>query len=831
MAAGGEPVAADVPRALGSFIGRARETAEIGSLSATARLLTLTGTGGSGKTRLAARVADEMRDGFRDSVRWVELGALTDPSLVPYAVAARCGVTDLGSAAVLDALVSALRPRHMLLALDNCEHLLAACAQLVETLLASCPDLHILATSREALAIPGEVTWLVPPLGVPEEDTFSSEENLLAHEAVELFVARAGAVLPGFYLTAENAASIVRICRRVEGLPLALELAAARLRTLSVAELAERLDDACRLLTRGSRTAPPRQQTLRATLDWSYDLLPETERTVFRRLAVFAGSYSLEAAEAVCAGEGVAEAEVLDLLTHLVERSLVSVQDRRDKTRYRLLEPLRQYARDRLAETGDEPAVRRRHGHWYAALAARAGTELTGPDQGRWLDRLAIEHDNLRAAFDWSLDQSDAAGAAEITVGIWQFWLLRGHLHEGRRWVERALEAGPEPTPLRAHLHRIAGILARPDSTRAERRFNESLALWQTLGDRDGAARALGSLGFLAQARGDHGRAVAYLEQSLPLLRASTDTPALARTLTGLALSVLEVGDAERAAALCGEGLALSRQAGDRRGEAAALANLGLIRRARGDDEGAAALWGESLSVRRRIGDRGGTAHVLALLGGVALRRGDLARATELFHESLTLRREMGDQDGIAPIFEGLAAIGAARGDDIPAVRLAAAADALRAATGVPRSSPERAGHDRALTSLRARLDRAEFARAWSEGQALSLDQAIGAAMSMRVREGHPGLGASAPALPPAGAVPAPPAAFELTPRETEVLRLLTFGLTYAQIAEALVISPRTVDAHVRAIFGKLDVRSRTAATRVALQHHLVCGRRVGGFP
>ena len=822
MATGGERAVDDLPHALGAFIGRAGETAEIVSLLATARLFTLTGTGGVGKTRLAAQVAAELRDAFRDGVRWVDLGALADPALVPHVVAARCGVADQGGPAVLEALVSALRPRRLLLVLDNCEHLLPACAQLVETLLGSCPDLHILATSREALALPGEVIWLVSPLRLPEPDTVPSVEVLLTCEAVALFVARATAALPSFRLTVENAASIARICRRVEGLPLALELAAARLQVLSSAELAERLDDAARVLTRGRRTAPPRQQTLRATLDWSYRLLPDTERAVFRRLAVFAGSFSLGAAEMVCAGADVAEAEVFDALARLVEQSLLTVQDRQEETRYRLLEPLRQYARDRLVETDAAPQVERRHRDWYAALAARAAGELSGPEQGRWLDRVAIEHDNLRAALGWSLARGDAAAAGQTALGIWQFWLLRGHLHEGRRWLEQVLAALPEPTPLRAQLLWVAGILARPDAVQARQHFSESLALWQALGDRDGIARALGSLGFLAQALGDYRQAVAYLEQILPLARASTDTQGLARVLTGLALSVLDAGDVERATALCAEGLSLHQGTGDLRGAAAAMANLGAIWLARGDERRAAALWEESLAVRRRIGDQGGTAHVLTLLGGLAVRRGAYARATELYHEGLALRRQMGDRDGVAPIFEGLAAVGAAQGDPVHAVQLAAAAEALRAAIGVPLPARERPAHERTLVTLRARLDATAFARAWSEGQALFPEQAMALAAALRARETAPGPDASSADPVPPQAAPSPTAAYALTPREVEVLRLLAHGLTYAQVAEALVISPRTVDAHARAIFGKLDVRSRSAATRVALEHRLI---------
>lgn len=823
MAINEEHVVADLPHVLSAFIGRAGEIAEIGSLLATARLFTLTGMGGSGKTRLAAQVASQMHATFPHGVQWVDLSALADASLVPHVVAARCGVADHSSVALLDALVSALRPQHFLLVLDNCEHLLTACAHLSETLLGNCPDLHILTTSREPLAIPGEVIWLVPPLRVPEQATSTSVEELLAYEAVQLFVMRATAVLPAFRLTAEDAPSVVRICQQVGGLPLALELAAARLQAMSLEELAERLDDACRLLTRGSRTAPPRQQTLRATLDWSYDLLSEAERTVFRQLACFAGSFSLQAVEVVCDGANVAEIDVLDVLTRLVEKSLVSVQSRTRETRYRLLEPLRHYAQDRLAETGTLRETCQRHGDWYAALAAQAAEALSTHAQGRWLDRLAIEHDNIRTALGWFLTQSDAAGAGQIAAGIWQFWLMRGHRYEGRRWMAQILSVLPDQTALRAQLLWIAGILARPDAVRAQELFRESLALWQHVGDRHGIAQALSALGVAAQYLGDHAQAVAYFEQSLPLLRGAVDTPQLARTLTSLALSALQCGDLERAMTLCTEGLALYQQVGEQRGIAAALANIGLIWQARGDEQRAAVLWEESLTVRQRIGDQGGAAHVLALLAGLAVRQGAHARARELYQESLSLRQQIGDQEGVAPILEGLAALSVALGHHLPAVQLAAAADTVRAAIVKPLAAQERTAHGRTLAALHARLNEAAFAQAWAEGQRLSLDQVMTIVQALHVPDTDPTVAASSTAgsFAPQTAQPAI-SRYDLTPREVEVLRLLSHGLTYAQIAETLVISPRTVDAHVRSIFGKLDVRSRTAATRIALQHGLI---------
>jgi DNA-binding CsgD family transcriptional regulator/tetratricopeptide (TPR) repeat protein len=591
---------------------------------------------------------------------------------------------------------------------------------------------------------------------------------------------------------------------------------------LSIAELAVRLDDAAHILTRGSRTAHPRQQTLRATLDWSYQLLSHTERVVFERLAVFAGSFSLGAAEVVCSGADIAEAAIFESLAHLVEKSLVSIhiQDALDETRYRLLEPLRQYAQSRLTESSTELAVRQRHRDWYAAMATQAG--MGGPDQARSLDRLTIEYENIRAALSWSIAHGDTTVAGNIVAEVWPFWQLRGHLHEGRRWLEHLLEAIPESTPLRAQLLWIAGILARPDVALARTRFTESLAIWQALGDQQGIARVSSTLGFVAQAQGDHAQALAYLERSLPIVRESADTAALARVLTNLALSVLASGDPQRAMSLCLEGLELNQRIGNLHGAAASIANLGMIWQARGDETRAAALWDESLALRRRIGDVGGTADVLVLLGNLAVRQHAYARANDLYLESLALRRQMAVSEGIAPVLEGLAVVGAASDDPEHAVQLAGAADALRTTLGTPLRSNDRNAHDRLLTRLRTRLGPETFRQAWDAGYRLSLDQALAVATGNRVLPGGPGLDSPSSETPAPPTTPARCPAYSLTRREIEVLRLLTHGLTYAQIGEELVISPRTVDAHIRSIFSKLDVRSRTAATRLALQHQLV---------
>jgi non-specific serine/threonine protein kinase len=798
-----------MPSTPDAFVGRDSEIAEIASLLATARVFTLTGPGGVGKTRLATQLAARHGDVYPDGVRWVDLASLDDATLLPHRVAARCGVAIPGGTAVTGALVAALRHRQLLLVLDNCEHLAAACASLVETLLAACPGVHVLATSRELLGIPGEVVWLLAPLAVPPEDA-TSPEALVRYDAVRLLVARTAATLPGFALASDNAGSVARICRRLEGLPLALELAAARLRTLSPADLATRLDDTMRVLTQGRRTAPERHRTLRAAVDWSHRLLADTDRAVFARLSVFAGSFSLRAAEHVCAPPGVPAPAVLDAIGRLVDASLLTVHDRAEETRYHLLEPLRQYAAEQLAATGDAEEARRRHRDWYAALARDAAGRLSGPAQGLWLDRLESEHDNLAAALGWSLERGDATGAGNLAASIWTFWLMRGYVQEGRRWLAAILTALPEPTALRAHLLWIAGILDRPDAAEGRRHLAESLRIWRAIGDADGQARALSTLGFLAQSIGDHGRAVARLEESLALLEA--DRAARGRALTGVALSTLALGDTARAAELAREARQVWRGVGDAAGEAAAIANLGIACRVAGDDERAERLWEESLAARRGVGDRGGVAHVLALLGDLAARRGDRALAMERLLASLEACRPVGDEHTVAAVCEGMAAVVLA-GDPALAARLAGAASAIRATSGEPALPWDRVSHERTLRALRARLDPSVLDAAWRFGEQAT--DAISIAALLRS------------AAEPSDAGDAGPRARiarreTLTAREVEVLRLLTFGMTYAQIGEALAISPRTVDAHARSIFGKLDVHSRSAATRIAVQERLV---------
>lgn len=813
----------NLPLQMNRFIGRERELAAVRELLLTSRLLTLAGVGGSGKTRLALQVATDLLDDFEHGVWWVELAALSDPLLVPQAVAAALGIPERADRTLAEALANVLRPRQLLLVLDNCEHLLAACAELIAALLRACPQLRVLATSREALTISGETVWLVLPLRVPDTYQLPPVEGLLAYEAVELFIERARSVRPAFALTPENAAAVVQVCRRLDGIPLAIELAAARIRVLSVEQIVARLDDAYRLLTGGSRSALPRQQTLRAAMDWSYDLLSAHEQACFRRLAVFAGSFSLEAAEAVCAGASGEAYDVLEVLSSLIDKSLVLVEQRSAEARYRLLEPIRQYGQDRLQERAEAAQVRRAHRDWYAGLAERAEAEMAGAQQKRAFDRLEAEHENLRAAIGWSLEQHEAEAAAQIGVAIRLFWLLRGYMSEGRSWLGRALAGFSARNAVRAKALNAAAILAslQDDYTPARALAEESLELSRALAERQQTGYALYILGRLARIAGSYAAAVTFLEESLALFRELHQRDSIALVLSDLGLTVLYLGEYERAAALCEQSLTLARELGDPRSIASWLANLGTVLLARGDDTRAQELCEESLTIRRALGYKGGCAHTLTILGHIAMAQGAPERAAACYAESLSLRRETGEQEGIAAALEGLAAVSATQGQPVAAARLYGFAEALRTPLGAPLPPIDQPSYQRSVAALRAQLGEPTFRSAWAAGRALTLEEALAEAAQVSVREGLP------PAPPPAPAqTPPSPAAgghpLGLTAREIDVLRLVTQGLTTGQIAGRLTISPRTADAHLRAIYRKLEVSSRAAATRLAIEHKLI---------
>ncbi|MGH2387840.1 MAG: ATP-binding protein, partial [Chloroflexota bacterium] len=524
----------NLPLALTSFIGREQELATVRQLLRETRLLTLTGAGGCGKTRLALQVADALPAGYPDGVWLLELASLTSPELVPRAVTTVLGLPAHTGRLHLATLIDFLRPKQLMLVLDNCEHLVGACAELATALLQACGGLRILATSREGLEAPGETTYLVPSLAVPDPWQMVPPEVLLGYAAVRLFVERARARRIDFAITPWNAAAVVRICRRLDGIPLAIELAAARIDSMPVDGIAVRLDDCFQLLTGGPRTALPRQKTLRATLDWSYGLLSPPEQTLLSALSVFAGGWTLDAAEAVGGGDGAEARAVLDCLAGLVRKSLVLIEERPDRrageARYRLLDTVRQYGQERLAAAGGTEGPCDRHLGWYLALAEKAELGLTGSEQVVWLDRLESEHDNLRAALGWARESGQVALDMRLAGALGRFWWMHGHLSEGRRWLE-GLVAQPgndetEPTAPAAVVVFWAGVLAasQGDYGHAMAFYQDSLALFRAIGDTRQSAECLYHLGATAQHQGAYGQAACFVEESLAMRRAMGDT-------------------------------------------------------------------------------------------------------------------------------------------------------------------------------------------------------------------------------------------------------------------------------------------------------------------
>ncbi|MFQ5874043.1 MAG: tetratricopeptide repeat protein, partial [Dehalococcoidia bacterium] len=725
----------NLPIPLTRFIGREKEldSAQKRLLNDEVRLLTLTGPGGIGKTRLGLQVAADLLDHFEDGAYFVDLAPLSDPGLVVSTIAQTLGVREAEDQPLFDLLKESLWNRQMLLLLDNFERVVAAAPQVVE-LLEACPQLKLLVTSREALHVRGEHEFSVPPLGLPEPDDRRSLaiERLTQYEAVRLFIERVVAVKPDFEVTRENGPTIAEICARLDGLPLAIELAAARIKLLSPQALLERLGSRLKLLTGGARDLPARQRTLRDTIDWSYDLLDASEKILFERLSVFVGGGTLEAAEVVCSeANGL---DVLDGLASLVDKSLLHQQEEQaeGEPRFLMLETIREYGLECLEASGEAEATRRTHADYYLALAEAVEPELEGPEQGKWLDRLEAEHDNLRAALEWFKQSGEAEAELWLAGAMWGFWYVRGYVSEGRRWLEGALKRGSGASALvRAQaLNNAGGLVWRQgDLGRAAELFEESLTLYQELGDKWGIADSLSNLGVIVRQQGDLEQAVELFEESLALDQELGNKQGIAISLLSLGNVVVEQGNYERAAELFEEGLALSRELGDKRDIAASLTNLGGVAVEQGDLGWAAELFEESLALDQELGDKEGIASSLSGLGEVARHQGDLGQAVELFEESLTLYRELGDKRGSTECLEGLAGLTCARGQPERAARLFGAAEALCEAIGAPLSPADRADYDRDVSTVHAGLDEEAFAAAWAEGRAMTLEQAIAYAL------------------------------------------------------------------------------------------------------
>jgi predicted ATPase/DNA-binding CsgD family transcriptional regulator len=764
----------NLPLELSSFVGREKELAEVRRLLKDNRLLTLTGSGGCGKTRLALAAARDLAEAFEDGVWLVELASLADPSLVPQAVASTVGVREQPGYLPTETLSNYLRTRKVLLVLDNCEHVVEACATLAEALLRSCPELRILATSREALGITGEVAWRVPSLSLPDLRRLLDIESLPRYESARLFVERAVAVNPTFAITEHNAPAVAQVCYRLDGIPLAIELAAARAKVLSVEQIAARLGDSSGLLAAGGRTAMPRHRTLRATMDWSHDLLPDEERALFRRLSVFADGFSLEAAESICAGEDFERDEVLELLSRLVDKSLVLVAEHDGEARYRLLETVRQYGWEKLSGSGEAGQFRERHAGYYLALAEEAEPELKGARQVGWLERLERERDNLRVAMAWLLRRGESEEAARLGWALWLYWGIRGYFAEGRRSMEQALSgegSAAMPASARAKALYVAGMMTNYQGAHgsAEPLLEESIGLFRGLEDKLGSAYALSNAGFAALGQGHHQRAITLTEEAVDLFLEVGEKWGAAIELGFLAVAWRDQGDRERAKRLAERGLALSREVGERQAISTALYTLATLAQADGDHE----------------------------------------RAGDLFEEGLAVSVELGNKTDVARYLEGLAAVAASEGRLVGAARLWGAAEALleKIEVGVHTYVPDRSLRQSQTAAARARLGEEAFAAAWAEGRTMTSEQATEYALDHSSRPET-----AAPETYPAG----------LSAREVEVLRLVTQGMTNAEAAEKLFLSSRTVAWHLGSIYRKLGLRSRTEAARFASDHGLL---------
>jgi predicted ATPase/class 3 adenylate cyclase len=712
------------------LIGRAAEVRTIGDLlrGADVRLVTLTGSGGVGKTRLALQAAAEALDGFADGTYFVNLAPVRDPNLVIATIAQTLGVKEAGSQPLLERLNDHLRNKHLLLLLDNFEQVLDAAPHMAEVLAAT-PSIKILITSREGLHLRGEYEFPVAPLALPNLHDLPPPERLSQYEAVRLFIERAQAVKPDFRITNATAPAVAQICHRLDGLPLAIELAAARIRLFPPEALLKRLERRLSFLTGGARDLPARQQTIHNTIDWSYELLDAGEQTLFRRLGVFVGGCTLEAA-AVCNADGDLPLDLVDGVASLTDKSLLRQEEGPDsEPRFTMLETVSEYALERLEERGERNDLRRRHAEYYLALAEAAELHRYTAMQGQWLLRLDADHDNMRAALAWS--QTAAASVdigARLAGALQWFWYIRGYMSEGRAWLERVLpQSTSAAAPVRAKVLYGAGRL-QSDGGQANALIEQALALWRELEDKPGMADALLNLGRVARLQGDYERSGKLVEESLGLFREQQIMWGVVWALISLADVSLDQGDLAQALEPVQEALALTESLGDTYGNMWARCLRGRLAYLQGDLELAAMLLEESLAWLRKMGSPS-RFEVLNDFGRVALDQGDTDRAAALFGESLKLNREPGNEIDIADSLVGLAGMAGALGQPARAAQLLGAAEVICESIGGSLTPVERTVFDRYAATIRAQLDEATFAAAWAEGRVMTLEQAVTAAL------------------------------------------------------------------------------------------------------
>ncbi len=744
----------NLPPELTSFIGRERDLAQVRHLLDAHRLVTLTGSGGVGKTRLALRVASELRSEFSDGAWWVDLEPVTDEALVTPAVATALGVHVGAAGSTTQALSEWLTDQRLLLVLDNCEHVTGRVGQMTQALLRSAPQLRVLITSQHALGVAGETAWRLPSLTVPgplpaevpheRESPSDTMAGLGSYACVQLFIDRAQAVLPTFTLTTANAEAIAQICRRLDGIPLAIELAASRVRMLTPAQIAARLDGMLGLLACQATAVPTRHSTLRATLDWSYAFLSAAERLLFSRLAVFAGTFSLEATETICAGHGILSEHVLDLITGLEDKSLVESTPAHGQVRFRLHEIIRQYAAEKLAEAADDSRMRACHLDYYGRLVSEIGPKLTGPSQSEWLDQLEGEHDNLHAALVSCQAESACIETGLRIVGrLTKFWSTRGYFKEGRHWAKTlaAASQGCPPSPGRVDVLRAVAYLAYLQGDYAESTlfYAEALDAAQAIDDEQAVARIYRGMGIVAHMQGDHDTAQRQYEQSLSLSRELADREGEATCLVNLGVIAWHEGNLESARTYAQQCLALRRALHDEVGVAYVLYILGHIAWSADRPVEARTLHEESLRLKRPLDDKWGIANSLDSLGVIARRQGDPLRARAYFSESLMLYHDLGSQWGLSEVFDHLAGLLADTAQYAPATQLMAAAAAIREATHSAIPPTTRAEYEEQLTRIHDQLGDERFHAAWLLGRALMIEQAVQLALETIAPARSPG--------------------------------------------------------------------------------------------